>query len=364
MKIKDIISHLEQWAPLAYQESYDNSGLLVGNREWSVTGVLISLDVTEEVITEAKANQCNLIVAHHPLIFKGLKRITGAHWVERCVISAVKNDVAIYAIHTNLDHVHLGVNRKIAERLGLSQLRILAPKNDALSKLVTFVPASHRDAVLSALYDAGAGQIGEYDHCSFQVTGTGTYRPSAVANPFHGSPGQDETVTEERLEVLIPSHLSQKVLGALRKSHPYEEVAYYLTPLANAHQEVGAGMVGTFAQPVETTAFLEMLKERMRTKCIRHTALCKTEISTVAVCGGAGSFLLGAAMAAGADVLVTADFKYHDFFEADRKIIVADIGHYESEQFTKDLLYDNLKEKFTNIALLLTKVDTNPVNYL
>lgn len=364
MKIKDIISHLEQWAPPAYQESYDNSGLLVGSREWPVTGVLITLDVTEEVIAEAKVNQCNLIVAHHPLIFKGLKRINGSHWVERCVIAAIKNDIAIYAIHTNLDHVYMGVNRKIAERLELTQLRILTPKNDVLTKLVTFVPASHREVVLSALYDAGAGQIGEYDHCSFQLTGTGTYRPSAVANPFHGTHGQDEKVTEERLELLIPSHLNQRILAALRKSHPYEEVAYYLTPLSNAHQEVGAGMVGKLTQPMDTVAFLQRLKERMQTKCIRYTALCKNEISTVAVCGGAGSFLLGAATAAGADVLVTADFKYHDFFEADRKIIVADIGHYESEQFTKDLLFDNLKEKFTNIALVLTKVDTNPVNYL
>lgn len=364
MQIKDITNALEHWAPLAYQESYDNSGLLVGNAQDEVTGILCTLDVTEDVIDEAKGHGANLIVAHHPLIFKGLKKITGKHWVERCVIAAIKSNIGIYAIHTNLDHVHTGVNKKIAEKLGLSQLQILSPASSNLSKLVTFIPHGQATEVLDALFEAGAGEIGNYDHCSYQLDGIGTFRPGAYANPHTGTMNQDETVSEKRIEVLFPTHLSERVLSALKQAHPYEEVAYYLSSLDNQNQETGSGMIGQLDEPVKTTTFLKNLKTKMNTELVRHTALCKAEVKRVAVCGGSGSFLLKHAIAANADVFITSDFKYHDFFEADGKVVIADVGHYESEQFTKELLYDYLREKFTNIALRLSNVATNPIKYL
>lgn len=364
MEIKDITNYLEQIAPPVYQESYDNSGLLVGDPNAKVKGVLFTLDVTEDVIEEAIATGNNLIIAHHPLIFKGLKKLTGVHWVERCVILAVKNDIAIYAIHTNLDHVHTGVNRKIAEKLGLQNLSILSPKTETLSKLVTFIPPENVERVLKAMYEAGAGKIGNYDHCSYQIDGTGTFRPGDEANPHIGATNKDETVSEKRVEVLFPSFLSGKILTALKSSHPYEEVAYYLSALDNANQEVGAGMVGELVESVDASDFLQAIKLKMKTTHIRHTSLCKQRVQKIAVCGGAGSFLLQKAIAAGADMFITGDFKYHDFFEADSKLIIADIGHYESEQFTKELLYDIIREKFTNIALRLTEVETNPIKYL
>lgn len=363
MRVKDITSTLEQWAPLSYQEDYDNSGLLVGDPSQEVRQVLITLDVTEAVIQEAIESECQLIVAHHPLIFRGLKRVNTGHWVERCVRLAIKHDISIYAIHTNLDNVHTGVNAHIARRLGLEHTQVLAPKSGMLQKLTTFCPISDFQAVLNALYQAGAGQIGEYDHCSFQVKGTGTFRPSAEANPTIGAAGQDETVEEMRLEVLVPAHLQQPILQALRQAHPYEEVAYYLSPLANVHQEVGSGMIGELQEALTPHDFIKHLKSAMQVQVCRHTAFLSDRVRKVAVCGGAGSFLLQDAIRAGADVLVTADFKYHDFFEADGKIVVADIGHYESEVFTKDLLKDFLKQKFANIAFRLSGVVTNPIIY-
>lgn len=363
MKTKDITAALEQWAPKAYQENYDNCGLLVGDLEQEVTGVIITLDVTEQVISEAVEAGCNLIIAHHPLIFKGLKRITGSHWVERCVTQAIKKDVAIYAIHTNLDNVRTGVNHKIAEKLGLEGLKILSPKADTLLKLVSFVPVDHKEAVLQALYEAGAGQIGEYDHCSFQLQGVGTFRPSDKANPVIGSGNVDEEVNETRLEVIIESHLQGRILSALRSSHPYEEVAYYLHPLINTNQEVGSGMTGKLSKPMEASDFLDYLKKSMGLNTLKYTELCKKEVRTVAICGGAGSFLLSKAISNGADVFITSDVKYHEFFEADSKIIFIDIGHYESEVFTKELIHDFLTQKFANIAFHLSRVVTNPINY-
>ncbi|XOV95149.1 MAG: Nif3-like dinuclear metal center hexameric protein [Bacteroidota bacterium] len=364
MKVKDITNYLERLAPLAYQESYDNSGLMVGNYKDEVAGILLTLDITEEVLDEAISNGCNLIVAHHPLIFKGLKRITPDHWVERCVIKAIQNNINLYAAHTNLDNMSHGVNKKISERLQLQNPQILSPKTDTLFKLVTFVPHENKEEILKAMFEAGAGEVGNYDHCSYQLEGTGTFRPGEDANPHIGEVLEDETVNEIRLEVIIESHNVQKVIKALQLSHPYEEVAYYLTSLKNKNQNIGTGMIGDLESPMATSDFLLFLKEQMQVDMIRHTQITQENIERVAVCGGAGSFLLGKAIGAGADIFITGDFKYHDFFEAENKIIIADIGHYESEQFTKDLLYEVLSKKFTNIALRLSEVVTNPIKYL
>lgn len=363
-KIKDVTSHLERLAPSAYQESYDNSGLITGNPEWSVKGVLVTLDCIEIVVEEAIQQNCNLIIAHHPIVFKGLKRLTGKNYVERTIIKAIKNDIAIYAIHTNLDNVHHGVNRRIAEKIGLTDLKLLVPKANTLKKLVTFIPKDAVQTVMDALHAAGAGNIGNYKNCSFSTTGTGTFQPTASANPKIGEPGKLEHVEENRVELIFPSVLEHHVIAALKAAHPYEEVAYYLTSLDNDNQEVGSGMIGTLETPTEPKAFLERLKSQMSTQCVRHTALLNKPIQKVAICGGAGSFLLQSAKAQGADVFVSADFKYHEFFDADGQILIADIGHYESEQFTKDLLKEVLEEKFTTFAVYFSKSVTNPISYL
>lgn len=361
--VKDITQYLEKIAPLSYQESYDNAGLIVGNPYMTVTGVLVTLDSTEAVVEEAIAKGCNLIVAHHPIVFKGLKKLNGRNYVERTVIKAIKNDIGIYAIHTNLDHVVGGVNWMIAERLGLKNVRILAPKSDTLLKLVSFVPEEATQKVLDALYEAGAGAIGNYDHCSFRVNGTGTFRPNDVAQPYIGSAQTDEAVTENRIEVLFPAHLESRVLNALKKAHPYEEVAFYISALRNQHQEVGAGAVGELPNAMTGDAFLTHLKDTMGLQMVRHTALVSDSIQKVAVCGGAGSFLLGDAIGTNADVFVTADYKYHEFFDADGRILICDIGHYESEVYTKELLQRYLSKKFVNFATILSETNTNPVFY-
>jgi len=361
--IQKIISELEKWAPLSYQESYDNAGLLTGSPDWEVSGGLLTLDVTEEVVEEAIAKGVNLIVAHHPVIFKGLRRLNGASYVERTVIAAIKNDIAIYAIHTNLDNVATGVNRKIAEKLGLEHIRVLSPKTGELAELSFFVPLENTQTVLDALFSAGAGTIGAYSECSFRVEGTGTFKPGVSAHPHIGTSGRLEEVKENRVEVMFPAYLQGKVLAALKKAHPYEEVAYYLNTLDNSNQEAGAGAIGTLPEEMTMGEFLEALKDRMSLKVIRHTRPPDRKVRKVAVCGGAGSFLLRNAIQHKADVFVTSDFKYHEFFDAEGKVMICDIGHYESEVFTKDLLFNYLSGKFDSFALYLSEVDTNPVLY-
>ncbi|HPM30568.1 MAG TPA: Nif3-like dinuclear metal center hexameric protein [Chryseolinea sp.] len=363
IKIKDVTDFLESWAPRSYQESYDNSGLLAGNYSSEVKGILVSLDCTEEVVAEAIQAGCNMIVAHHPIIFKGLKKLTGSNYIERTIILAIKNDIAIYAIHTNLDNIHTGVNYKIAEKLGLKDLRILLPKTDTLQKLVTFIPKTKVAEVLSAMHLAGAGQIGKYKNCSFGVDGIGSYLPTSLANPTIGSINQQESVEETRVEVILPSHLSGRIINSLKLSHPYEEVAYYLTNLNNENQEVGSGMIGELDKPIEPSAFLLGLKTSMNLSVIRHTKLIEKPIKKVAIAGGSGSFLLPKAIQAQADIFITADFKYHEFFDADGQIIIVDIGHYESEVFTKDLLVGVLMEKFPTFAINFSKTITNPISY-
>lgn len=363
-KIKDVASFLESWSPPSYQESYDNSGLLVGNPDAPVTGILVSIDCTEEVVREARSKGCNLVVSHHPVIFKGLRSLTGKTYVERAVIEAIKNDIGLYAIHTNLDNIRTGVNSRIAERIGLKNTRVLRPKADTLSKLVTFIPPANLDQVLEALHQAGAGQIGNYKNCSFGTPGTGRFEPNADAKPHIGEQGKPEQVEEIRVELLLPTEQKAAVLKALRDHHPYEEVAYYLTRLENENQEAGAGMIGELNRPLEGREFLLHLKKALEAPIVRHTALTGHPIQTVAVCGGAGSFLLKEAIRKQADAFVSADFKYHEFFDSENKILIADVGHYESEQFTKHLIQEVLTKKFTTFASQFSATVTNPIRYL
>ena len=361
--LKDVTTFLENFAPLGLQESYDNAGLITGDYNSEIKTILITLDVTEKVIAEAIQKKAELIVAHHPIIFSGLKKITGSNYIERAVIKAIKNDIAIYASHTNLDSVQSGVNGKICEKLGLQDCRILQPAAQQLKKLVTFIPSEHSQIVQEAVFNAGAGNIGNYDSCGFVTEGLGSFRGNENANPFVGNKGEIHREKEIRFETIFPSYLQGKIISALLKAHPYEEVAYDIYPLENYTQLTGMGMVGNLPQPVAEKKFLQLLKETFNTGLIKHTAFLGKPVKKIAVCGGSGSFLLNKAIASGADVFVSGDFKYHQFFDAEDKIVIADIGHFESEQFTKELFYELLTKKFPTFAVHLSETVTNPVNY-
>jgi dinuclear metal center YbgI/SA1388 family protein len=364
MQVKEIISFIESLAPTAYQESYDNSGLCIGTPGSEVSGALITLDVTEAVVDEAISLELDMIISHHPLIFSGLKKITGKSETERCVIKAIKNNITIYAAHTNLDSVHGGVNSKICEKLGLKNCRILSPVEGQLKKLVTFVPVADLEKVQNAVLNAGAGNIGNYDSCSFSTNGTGSFRGNELSNPYVGEKGKIHYEKEARFETIFPKHLQNKVISALLKAHPYEEVAYDIYPLDNLNPQVGVGMTGELEEAVDETDFLYSVKNIFGCAVVRYTNLLQRKVKKVAITGGSGSTYLRAAIAANADVFITGDFKYHQFFEAENRIVIADIGHFESEQFTKELFYELLTKKFPKFAVRLSEVKTNPVNYL
>ncbi len=363
MKVANIIQLLAELASPSLQESYDNCGLLTGNEQWECSGILCTLDVTEDIVAEAVKEGCNLIVAHHPVIFGGLKKITGSNYVERTVIAAIKNDIAIYAIHTNLDNVIAGVNGRIADTIGLLNRAVLHPKEDLLQKLYTFVPINHIEKVRQALFDAGAGNIGNYSECSFAVAGDGTFKASTNAKPFVGAIDQRHIEPEIKIEVIFPDYLQKNILKALKTAHPYEEVAFDIVSLENTYSAVGSGLVGELEEAILEEDFLKLLKEKFHLSVVRHTALQGKPIKRVALCGGAGSFLTKRAIAAKADIYISADYKYHEFFDAENKIIIADIGHWESEQYTIDILTEVLQSNFPTFAVLKTKISTNPVFY-
>ncbi len=363
MKIQQITSFLESVAPLSLQESYDNAGLITGNSQWECTGIITTLDATEAVVLEAIEKKCNLIVAHHPIIFGGLRKITGKNYVEQTIITAIKNDIAIYAIHTNLDNVLHGVNAAIADKLGLVNRKILQPKNETLKKLFTFVPVEFAENVRSAIFNAGGGHISNYSECSFNTAGQGTFKPGEGTNPFTGKRGIRHTEDEIKFEMIFPAWQQQSILSAMIAAHPYKEVAYDIIALDNQNQQVGSGLVGELPQPLTETEFLALLKEKFNLSVIRHTPLTGKPVKKIALCGGAGSFLIGAAIATGADFYITGDVKYHEFFDANNRLVIADIGHFESEQFTIELLFDILSQKFPTFAVLKTGVKTNPVQY-
>lgn len=363
--VGDVSSWIEQIAPLALQEEYDNAGLLIGNSTMKVSGVVIAIDVTEDVINEAVAQGCNLIVAHHPLIFKGIKSITGSNYIERCIVSAIKNDIAIYVAHTNLDNVKHGVNGKIAEKIGLINLKVLRPKHGILLKLITYVPTKHVKDVQKALFDAGGGSIGNYDQCSFNSEGIGTFRAQKEAKPYVGRVGQMHQEKETKVEVLLPKHLKNKILLRLFEIHPYEEPAFDIVPLDNKWSNVGAGMIGELPTEMKATEFLQHLKKVFDLKTIRYTpSIQRQTIKKVAFCGGAGSEFLTDAIRQNADAYVSGDFKYHQFFEGENTILIADIGHFESEQFTKEVFKEIISKKIPNFAVRISEINTNPINYL
>ena len=363
MKIKEIITLLDEFAPLAYAEDFDNTGLLVGDQEATVTGILVTLDTLEAVVEEAIEKKCNLIVSFHPIVFKGLKKLTGATYVERVVQKAIKNDIHIFAIHTALDNSFEGVNAQICNTLELVHKKILVPQKQTIKKLTTYAPPQAVDSIKKALFSVGGGTIGNYQECSFTSLGTATFKGNEHSNPVVGKKGVTQTASELMIAMTFPKHLEKNILSALFDSHPYEEVAYEVTTLENTNQHIGMGMIAELENPMSEDAFLIYLKEKMNTQCIRHSKKTNKTIKKVAVLGGSGSFAISDAIAQGADVYVTSDLKYHDFYTAENKIILADIGHYESEQYTKELLHTYLTKKITNFAVVLSQINTNPISY-
>lgn len=363
MRVKDVLSLLEDFAPTAYAEDFDNVGLLVGNDLTEVSGILVTLDTLETVVEEAIEAKCNLIVSFHPIIFKGLKKITGKTYVERVIAKAIKHDIAIYAMHTALDNALHGVNSKICDTLDLTNKKILMPQKGTIKKLTTYVPKAEAEKLRSALFEAGAGDIGNYSDCSFNIDGTGTYKGNAASNPSIGNKEEIHFEEETQISVIFKKHLESKLLRTLFKTHSYEEVAYEVTTLDNTNRSIGMGMIGEFETALEEKAFLQHLKTKMKSDGIRHSAFINKPIKKVAILGGSGSFAINAAKAAGADAFVTADLKYHDFFSAENAILLADIGHYESEQYTKNLIASYLSKKISNFAILLSTTNTNPVKY-
>jgi len=364
MKIKQVTKLLEELAPLPHAEDFDNVGLLVGDDQAEVKGILVTLDTLENVIDEAIATDCNLIVSFHPIIFGGLKKLTGRTYVERVVIKAIQNSIAIYSIHTALDNVREGVNGKICEILGIVHPKILIPKKGTIEKLVTYVPLKDAEALRTSLFAAGAGNIGKYSDCSFSMEGTGSFRAGEQAHPVKGEIGKIHYEKEAQVNVIYSKHHRSRILKALFENHPYEEVAYELFSLQNTDQNIGMGMVGELREPVSEIHFLEHVKQKMNVSVVRHSRLLGQKVSRIAVLGGSGAFAIEAAKASGAQLFITADIKYHEFYKAEDKMVIADIGHYETEQFTKNLLVDFLTKKIPNFAIRLSESKTNPIKYL
>ena len=364
MKLKDLCTYLDTIVPLSFQESYDNSGLQVGLPERDISSALITLDVTEETIEEAISEKCDIIISHHPLIFNGIKRISGKTFTERILYKAVKNDIAIYSSHTNLDIFSNSVSRKMAEKLELKEVKVLSPLKNRLLKLVTYIPETHLDKVKDALFEAGAGVIGNYDMCGFTTSGKGSFRANENANPFIGEKGAIHFENEIRFETVLFSHLKEKVIKALLENHPYEEVAYDVYTLENENVEIGLGCVGSFVDEISEVALLEILSVLFNSKGVRFSKPLGRQVKKIAVCGGSGAGIISSAIASGADVFITSDIKYHNFFDADNKILLVDIGHFESEKFSGEILYDLLIKKFPKFAVRFSEKNTNPINYL
>ena len=362
MKIKDVISHLEQLAPRHYAEDFDNTGLLTGEKTTDLTGILVTLDCLENVVDEAIENNCNLIVSFHPIIFSGLKHLQTTDYVRRAVVKAIKNDIAIYATHTALDVAKGGVSYRMAQEMGLQNVRTLIPKKQLIKKLITYVPVDSFETVKEALFKAGAGALGNYTDCSFSTSGTGTFKGNKNSNPQIGDKLQSKSIEEKALSITFLPHLESAINDALIHSHPYEEVSFEISTLENSYQNIGMGTIGELSESLSVEDFLEKTKSVFKTGVVRSSLSRKRYIKKVALLGGSGAFAIKNAIQSGADAYITADLKYHDFFQG-QDILLCDVGHYESEQFTKNLLHEYLTEKFSSFAVLCAQARTNPVNY-
>ncbi|MDR0768851.1 MAG: Nif3-like dinuclear metal center hexameric protein [Dysgonamonadaceae bacterium] len=364
MKISQIIIELENYAPLSIQETFDNSGLQIGDTSREARGVLLSLDVTEKVVEEAINMNCNLIISHHPLLFKPVKKITGKTYTERCIIKACKHDIVVYASHTNMDNAFGGVNYHLARKIGLQNVRALSPKKDCLLKLVTFVPETHAEMLRNALFNAGAGQIGNYDSCSFNASGYGSFRAGNNTHPYVGNINELHTEPEIRIETIVPTYKKQATLRALLSAHPYEEPAYDFYSIENDWRQIGSGIVGELPAPEDEKLFLQKLKTIFNLETLKHSPFTGKPIKKVALCGGSGAFLIPDAIACDTDIFITGEARYNDYYDVENHILLAVIGHYESEVAVKEIFYDIIIKKIPNVTVHLSTVNTNPVNFI
>lgn len=364
LELAEIIQAIEEVAPISLQENYDNSGLIVGNSQMQISSALLALDCTEEVVLEAINKGCNMVISHHPIVFSGLKRFNGNTYVDRAIQLAIKHDVALYACHTNLDNIlHNGVNHEIASKLGLIPQRVLSPKKNTLLKLSVSVPFEYKTAVEQAIFNAGAGHIGNYKDCGFTWTGEGTFTPQAGANPFDGTLNQFSKIEEQKFEVVFPSYLKRKVLDALFFAHPYEEIAHELVALENEVKSIGSGLICQFREPMSQSEFLAHLKKSMELETFKYTRSENKTIHRVAICGGSGAFLISKAKQEKCDAYITSDVKYHEYFDAENDLLLCDIGHFESEKYTVSIFAEILSKKFPNFATIFAHTNTNPVQY-
>ena len=363
MKVNEILNCITEVAPLQWQESYDNAGLQVGDLNAEAHKALVCLDITEEIVDEAIMKECDLIVSHHPLIFRGLKHLTPQSYIERAVMKAIKHDIAMISMHTNLDNSFLGVSRVLANRLGLKNLRVLKPLDGQLRKVVVYAPLSAAEAVRKAMFEAGAGCIGNYDSCSFNAQGQGTFKANERAHPYVGEVGKVHFEDEVRIETVVSKHALNQVIAAMLNVHPYEEVAYDIFAMENEFTQAGAGMIGEFEDEKSETEFLSLVAETIGSPCLRHSALTGRMVQKVALCGGSGSPFMGDALRQKADAYLTADIKYHDFFVPEGRLLMVDGGHFETEQFTKELICELIQKKFPTFAAEIAETRTNAVHY-
>ena len=363
IKLREIINFIETDFPLALQEDFDNCGLQVGNIETEITGILITLDVTPEVIKEAIKKQCNLIISHHPITITGIKKMVGNSIPIQIFREAILKNISIYSAHTNIDNLKEGISGILAKKLGLINTKVLSPKKRVLLKLVTFVPLEYAEKVRNALFVAGAGHIGNYDGCSYNIDGEGTFCGNDTANPFVGTKGELHFEKEIRIETILPEYLKNKVLNALLNAHPYEEVAYDFYMLENSWTETGFGIIGDLPEAKNVAKFLKLLKEVTKIEVIKHSQIPEKPLKKIALCGGSGSFLINEAINSGADAFITGDIKYHQFFDVPKDIMLLDIGHYESEQFFNEFFFDIIIKKFPNFAVRISEIKSNPIKY-
>ena len=363
MIVKDVIDHLDEFAPLCYAEEFDNVGLIIGDYNQKVKGILVTLDSTEIVVEEAIKKKCNLIISFHPIIFNDLKSITKKNYVDRVIHKAIKNDIAIVAIHTALDNSIIGVNSTICKRLKIKDSKILIPKEKTIKKLTTYIPYKNVERLKSEIFKIGGGSIGKYENCSFSYEGMGSFKGNEQSSPKIGEKLKFTEVKEICVNITFLKHLEQRIINVLKDNHPYEEIAYEIITLDNYNQNIGMGMIGNLDKPMQENNFISFVKKQMKSSSIKHSKRLGKKIQKVAVLGGSGSFGIENAINSGADAYVTSDLKYHDYFRAEDKLLLLDIGHYESEQFTKKLMFDFLTKKIPNFAIVLSKTNTNPIKY-
>ncbi len=359
--IGDLSSALESVAPSLYAESYDNVGLLVGRSEWKCEKVLVALDITEAVVQEAIEKGVQAIVAHHPVIFGGIQRLTGEDTAQRAIELAIKHSIALLACHTNLDAIEGGVSYRMAQAISLVNVRTLQPRSGLLWNLIVYVPAESAETLLEALWEAGAGKMGAYDECAFRSHGLGSFRPKEGAHPHNGVIGERAFADEIRLELLVPEGARKKVHQCMMEHHPYEEIAHSWLKHDGVHHSVGFGAIGQW-DACDWPEAVRRIKTAFGVASFRHTMPIASDYRTVAVCGGAGADLLAQAKSQQAELFITSDITYHRYFGADDRLVFIDIGHWESEQHAMELLIDIVREKFPNFAVLKSETNTNPMH--